>query len=315
MPTNPAPTLAAQPTALASKSIVAEPSQPDTPLAVPTLAEYLPRVRAAASPGTCRTYWDRMANVWGDRRLNDIAASDIEALHRTCTTTAIIRSNARNGRHAAENLIAAARAVYNRAIADGLIDPRFSLAHRVHKPRRLPSTRRALTPHELTAITDAARTTDNDVILDTLLLRFHTETAARRGGALALRPHRPGYRTLPGAVAREGRHHPLATHQPSTHDHTHRPRRLSRSGTAHRLVAALPRRPPVHQPPLRPPLAPHRPPPALGRHPWDIDALVAPHHTHLGGAPLRIRHRPRLRRTLRLPKMSSVLVRRRGGTR
>jgi integrase len=80
-----------------------------------------------------------------------------------------------------------ARAVYNRAIADDLIDPRSSPAHRVSKPRRLPSTRRALTPLELTAITDTARTTGNDVILDTLLLRLHTETAARRGGALALR--------------------------------------------------------------------------------------------------------------------------------
>jgi hypothetical protein len=37
------------------------------------------------------------------------------------------------------------------------------------------------------AITDIARTISNDVILDTLLLRLHTETAARRGGALALR--------------------------------------------------------------------------------------------------------------------------------
>jgi hypothetical protein len=33
------------------------------------------------------------------------------------------------------------------------------------------------------SITDTARTTGNDVILDTLLLRLHTETAARRGGA------------------------------------------------------------------------------------------------------------------------------------
>jgi hypothetical protein len=109
MPTDPAPTPATQPPAMASGSIVARPSQPDTPPAVPTLAEYLPRVRAAASPGTSRTYstyWNRMANAWGDRRLNEIAASDIEALHRSCTTAAVIRSNARQGRHAAENLIA-----------------------------------------------------------------------------------------------------------------------------------------------------------------------------------------------------------------
>ena len=55
------------------------------------------------------------------------------------------------------------------------------------KPRRLPSTRRALTPDELAEINLAARTSGNDVILDALLLRLHTETACRRGGALGLR--------------------------------------------------------------------------------------------------------------------------------
>jgi integrase len=187
MPTEPAPAHSARVTDLIAGLAT---THPNTSSTVPTLAEYLPRVRAAASPGTCRTYnsyWDRMVAVWGDWRLNEIAASDIEALHRACTTTAVIRRNARQGRHAAENLIAAARAVYNRAIADDLIDPRLSPAHRVSKPRRLPSTRRALTPQELTAINNTARTIGNDVILDTLLLRLHTETAARRGGALALR--------------------------------------------------------------------------------------------------------------------------------
>jgi hypothetical protein len=36
---------------------------------VPTVAGYLPRVQAAASPASCRTYgsyWTRMAAVWGD---------------------------------------------------------------------------------------------------------------------------------------------------------------------------------------------------------------------------------------------------------
>src|SRR5262249_43857885 len=79
------------------------------------------------------------------------------------------------------------RAVYGRAIADGLLDPGTSPAHRVAKPRRLPSTRRALTPDELAQINQVARTTGNDVILDALLLRLHTETASRPGGALGLR--------------------------------------------------------------------------------------------------------------------------------
>jgi integrase len=77
--------------------------------------------------------------------------------------------------------------VFNRAIADGFLDHAASPAHRVAKPRRLPSVRRALTADELERINLVARTSGNDVVLDALLLRLHTETACRRGGALGLR--------------------------------------------------------------------------------------------------------------------------------
>lgn len=157
---------------------------------LPTLAEYLPQVIAAAGPGARRTYgtyWQRMNAAWGHRPLDTIAASDIEAMQRQIAATAQSRRNSRSGRHAGEHVIAAARAIYNRAIADRLIDTTASPAHRVVKPRRLPSTRRALTPHELEDINLAARTSGNDVVLDALLLRLHTETACRRGGALGLR--------------------------------------------------------------------------------------------------------------------------------
>ena len=132
--------------------------------------------------------------AWGDRPLDAIAASDIEALQRQTAATARSRRNSRNGRHAGEHVIAAARAIYNRAIADGLIDAAASPAHRVAKPRRLPSTRRALTADELDEINLAARTSGNDVILDALLLRLHTETACRRGGALGAAAGRPRHR-------------------------------------------------------------------------------------------------------------------------
>ncbi len=157
---------------------------------LPTLGEYLPHVIAAAGPGARRTYgtyWNRMAAAWGDILLDAIAASDIEAMQRQIAATARSRRNSRSGRHAGEHVIAAARAIYNRAIADGLIDAAASPAHRVVKPRRLPSTRRALTPDELEQINLAARTSGNDVLLDALLLRLHTETACRHGGALGLR--------------------------------------------------------------------------------------------------------------------------------
>ncbi|MGH3712478.1 MAG: tyrosine-type recombinase/integrase [Micromonosporaceae bacterium] len=156
----------------------------------PTIAEYLPQVMAAAGPGACRTYgsyWGRIATLWGDRPLDAIAATDIEALQRQTAATARLRRNGRGGRHAGEHVIAAVRAIYNRAIADGLIDAAASPAHRVAKPRRLPSVRRALTIWELEEINLAARTGGNDVILDAILLRLHTETGCRRGGALALR--------------------------------------------------------------------------------------------------------------------------------
>jgi hypothetical protein len=121
---------------------------------VPTFAEYLPRVMAAAGPGACRTYssyWRRMAAAWGQRPLDAVAASDIEALTHQIAVGARPRRTGRGGRHAGEHVIAAARAYYNRAIADGLIASDASPAHRVAKPRRLPSTRRALTPEELNA--------------------------------------------------------------------------------------------------------------------------------------------------------------------
>jgi integrase len=157
---------------------------------MPTIAQYLPRVIAAAGPGAARTYgsyWTRMATVWGGRRVDSIAASDIEALQRQAIAAARKRRTSRGGRHAGEHVIAAARAVFNRAVADGLIDAAANPAHHVPKPRLLPNTRRALTPRELDAINVAARTSGNDVILDALLLRLHTETACRRGGALGLR--------------------------------------------------------------------------------------------------------------------------------
>lgn len=158
--------------------------------AVPTLNEYLPRVVAAAGPGARKaygSYWNHMIVTWGTRRLDQITATDIEQLTHRLAAGARVRRNTRGGRSAREHLIAAARAVYIRAIADNLLPAHAGPAHRVAKPRRLPNRRRALTPDELTQINTIARATGTDPALDALLLRLHTETACRRGGALGLR--------------------------------------------------------------------------------------------------------------------------------
>ncbi|HEX4063686.1 MAG TPA: site-specific integrase [Streptosporangiaceae bacterium] len=163
--------------------------QPHKP--VPTFAEYVPVVSKSVSDGTRRaygSYWNRVVEHWGQRRLDEPTPSDIRQLMTEVKTHVVARRNARGGRSAAEHLVAALRCLYQRAVDDGLIAEAGNPARKVAKPRRLPSTRRAISDTRLAQINEVAATTGDDPDLDTLLLRLHTETACRRGGALALRP-------------------------------------------------------------------------------------------------------------------------------
>ena len=158
---------------------------------VPNFAEYIERVAQAVTPGTRKVYapyWRRVVDVWGDRRLDEPTPLEIIQLSERIRAQAVIRRNTRGGRSAAEHLIAALRCVYRHAVLDGLIAENKNPAARVRLPRRLANGRRALPDHQLAAIHHTATTTGNDPELDGLLLRLHTETACRRGGALALRP-------------------------------------------------------------------------------------------------------------------------------
>jgi integrase/recombinase XerC len=98
------------------------------------------------------------------------------------------RRNGRGGRSAEEHVVAALRCLYRHAEDDGLITEAGNPARKVGKPRRLPSTRRAVPDTRMAEINQAAAAGGDDPELDTLILRLHTETACRRGGALALRP-------------------------------------------------------------------------------------------------------------------------------
>jgi site-specific recombinase XerD len=158
---------------------------------VPTFAEYIPVVSAAVSTGTRRaygSYWNRITEQWGERRLDGITPSEIRQLMAWVKTHVVARRNARGGRSAQEHLVAALRCLYQRAVEDGLIAEADNPARKVAKPRRLPSTRRAVPEARLAEINQIAATTGDDPELDTLLVRLHTETACRRGGALAIRP-------------------------------------------------------------------------------------------------------------------------------
>jgi integrase/recombinase XerC len=158
---------------------------------VPTFAEYVPVVSATLTPATLRAYGSyrkRVIHQWGDRHLDEPTPSEIKQLAVYVKANAVQRRNSRGGHNAEENLISALRCLYRHAVDDGLIDEKDNPARKVAKPRRLPSTRRALAGARLAEINQVAAATGDDPELDTLILRLHTETACRRGGALALRP-------------------------------------------------------------------------------------------------------------------------------
>src|SRR6185437_2694348 len=159
--------------------------------AAPTFAEYIPVVSALVSDGCRRaygSYWNRVTEQWGSRRIDAPTPSEIRQLVQHVRANVVPRRNSRGGRSAAEHLIAALRCLYKHAEDNGLINPADNPARKVDKPRRLPSTRHAVAGERLAEINRAAAATGDDPDLDTLLLRLHTETACRRGGALALRP-------------------------------------------------------------------------------------------------------------------------------
>jgi integrase/recombinase XerC len=158
---------------------------------VPTFREYIDQLADAVPAGTRRayaTYWRRIIDAWGDRRLDEPTSLEIKQLCENTKTHLVVRKNSRGGRYATEHLISALRCIYRHAAADGLITDSTNPALRVAKPRRLPSTRRAIPAERLAEIVAVTGTTGNDPELDSLLLRLHTETACRRGGALNLRP-------------------------------------------------------------------------------------------------------------------------------
>jgi hypothetical protein len=142
-----------------------------------TFAEYIPVVSALVSDG-CRKayglYWTRVTEQWGSRRIDEPTPSEIRQLVQHVRANVVPRRNSRAGRSAAEHLIAALRCMYKHTEEDGLIDPADNPARKVEKPRRLPSTRRAVADNRLAEINHAATITGDDPEVDTLLLRLAT---------------------------------------------------------------------------------------------------------------------------------------------
>jgi hypothetical protein len=258
---------------------------------MPTFAEYVPIVAATVTPGTLRTYgsyWDRILARWGNRRLDEPTPSQIQQFAATVKATAVPRRTGRGGRGAAENFIAALRCLYRHAENDNLIKQDANPALKVAKPRRLDSPRHALSDRQLADINHTATTTGNDPWLDGLILRLHTETACRSGGALALRPMDLDPTQC---LVRLREKNETVRWQPvsptlMTHLQEHA---TQRAAPPDGPLLRYRNGPSGHRPALQPPVGPAGHPPALGRHPQRVRALAAPHHPDLGRTQLRLR--------------------------
>ena len=238
---------------------------------VPTFAEYVPVVSATLTPATLRaygSYWKRVIEQWGGRRLDEPTPSEIKQLVAYFKANAVQRSNSRGGHNAAENLISALRCLYRQAEDDGLIGKKDNPASKVEKPRRLPSTRRAIADTRLAEINQVAATTGDDPELDALILRLHTETACRRGSALALRPLDLDPEQCLVCLREKGETVRWQPVSPTLMAGAGPARRgTARRGTARpggRTAAALPRRAAGHLPALRRPVGAHRPASRVG---------------------------------------------------
>jgi len=158
----------------------------------PTFAEVIPQVRTRLSPGTLRTYdthFTHLLTHWADRRLDEPQKAELEDMARRTPSEARTSRASRGGTGAAENFVSALRCVYRFAEDSGWIRPADNPARRIARPTRRPSQRFAIPSDQLAEICAVAAVTGDDPDLDTLALRLHIETACRRGGSLALRPH------------------------------------------------------------------------------------------------------------------------------
>ncbi|WP_433664766.1 tyrosine-type recombinase/integrase [Nocardia sp. CA-128927] len=158
---------------------------------VPTFAQWVPQVYAAMPDTTTRdgymSYWRHLVRCWPDRRIDEPTLTEFKQLIETIKAQRNVRRSDRNGTGMTQTIVSALRCLYHFAIADKIIAPADNPVLALAKPPVQESNRRALSNQQLHAINTATASTTSDPELYLLILRLHTETACRRGGALNLR--------------------------------------------------------------------------------------------------------------------------------
>jgi integrase len=160
------------------------------PKVMPTFAEYAPEVEKTTpetSSKTWKFYWNVLVDEWGDRPIDEPRASEINQLANLVQQRAAAKSPSYTGQGARSLFIDAVKCFYRCAAGDKLITLAESPVATIKNSKHRNTSRRALTPRELTDINQAAANSGPDPLLDSLVLRLHSETACRVGGALNLR--------------------------------------------------------------------------------------------------------------------------------
>ncbi len=145
-------------------------------------------------------HYREFAEVWGDRPLDTIKPQDVEQIALARRQQVQDAEDARqaklqkrgfdyaprrSGRGAQRNTIEAARRFFQVAVGDGVIvrNP----AAELDLPARETPGPRSLKPQQIEQLWAVVVSGGDDPELDGLLLWFHLETGARRGGAIGLR--------------------------------------------------------------------------------------------------------------------------------
>ena len=153
-----------------------------------TVDAWVPIVRAGLKESTARswsTYLNRIAEEFEGRPLGSVMSPEIEGLREKVIREAMRRSVSRQGASAGEGLVAAARAVWARAVSSGLVD--VNPASGVDKPKRSRARdRRAMTHVEIDELWNLLATHTRDPALSVLVLRLALESGMRRGEMLGL---------------------------------------------------------------------------------------------------------------------------------
>ncbi|MFI1462505.1 tyrosine-type recombinase/integrase [Nocardia carnea] len=170
-------------------TVVRAPAEPVV-LRAPTFDDFIPKMLDAESRAQRDSYgacWRFLRQAWGPRPLDEPTPTEVLQLMNRYKAGAVVRSNWRGGSAAARNFLHGVRRLYRLAEMDGLIASASNPAGKVPMPRKLESTRHALTPGQVSELGRVAAETGNDGELDALIVRLHVETACRRQAALRLR--------------------------------------------------------------------------------------------------------------------------------